>query len=133
MGFPKNGTRRIIVSGSTYLWRVAVDEDWKNPLPPNPTDLHSLTVESPDHPGRWLAVRFALPEEHTGLAFAITPGLVTAIINSATALGWPNVGEPWRCIWRNGQLQVDGRGAASEDQTAGTVRSNRSKPRRHRP
>jgi hypothetical protein len=112
MGFPKRGTRRIVVSGNAYLWRVAVDEDWMNPMPPNPTDLHSLAVESPDHPGRYLVVWFALPEQHTGLGFAITPGIVADVINAATARGWPAVDKPWHRTWRNGELQDDRLGAA---------------------
>jgi hypothetical protein len=110
MSFPRKGTRRIVVSGHMYRWRVAVDEDWMNPLPPNPTDLHELAVESPDHPGRYLAVRFALPEQHTGLGFAITPALVADVIRAAISLGWPAVDQPWHRTWRDGQLQDDRRG-----------------------
>jgi hypothetical protein len=112
MGFPKKGTRRIVVSGRPFLWRVAVDEDWMNPQPPNPTDLHSLAVESPDRPGRYLAVQFALPEEHTGLGFAITPAIVADVINAATAQGWPEVDRPWHRTWRNGKLEDDRREVA---------------------
>jgi len=132
MSFPKKGTRRIVVSGDTYLWRVAVDEDWMNPMPPNPTDLHSLAVESPDHPGRYLAVQFALPEQHTGLGFAITPAIVADVIKAATALGWPEVDRPWHRTWRNGQLQDDRRGAAQQGVAADDVlpRSARSERRR---
>jgi hypothetical protein len=121
MSFPKKGTRRIVVSGDTYLWRVAVDEDWMNPMPPNPTDLHSLAVESPDHPGRYLAVQFALPEEHTGLGFAIAPAIVADVISAAIALGWPEVDKPWHRTWRSGQLQDDHRRAAQQGVAADDV------------
>lgn len=121
-----------MVSGDTYLWRVAVDEDWMNPMPPNPTDLHSLAVESPEHPGRYLAVQFALPEEHTGLGFAITPAIVADVISAAKALGWPEVDKPWHRTCRNGQLQDDRRGAAQQGVAADDVlpRFARSERRR---
>jgi hypothetical protein len=132
MGFPKKGTRKIVVAGNTYLWRVGVDEDWMNPTPPNPTDIHSLAVESPDHPGRYVAVAFALPEEHTGLGFPITPGLVAEIIQSAIAQGWPAVERPWHRIWRDGALIDTRRAAAQPDVAADDVLTRSARSERHR-
>jgi len=138
LSFPKKGTRRIAVAGDVYLWRAAVDEDWKNPMSPNPTDLHSLAVESPRHPGRYLAVKLALPEEHAGLGFAITPALVADVINAAISLGWPNVPRPWHRTWRNGQLQDDRRtegprGLAVDDRPSPVRSASRSTPNARTP
>jgi hypothetical protein len=132
MSFPRKGTRKIVVAGRDYLWRVAVDEDWMNPVPPNPTDLHSLVVESPDHPGRYLSVGFALPEEHAGLGFAITPGIVAEVVREATTQGWPAVESPWHRIWRDGELIDVRRAAAQQGVAADDVlpRSARSERRR---
>jgi hypothetical protein len=75
-----------------------------NPSPANPTDIHGLVVESPAHPGRYLAVGFALPEEHTGLGFAITPATVAEVVKKARVQGWPDPRRPWHRLWRDGEL-----------------------------
>jgi hypothetical protein len=113
MTLPTAGTRRIDVDGSTYRWRVSVDEDVAFLYPaggaakPGPAiDGHSLIVEQPEFAGRILNVAFDFAGR-CDLGIPITPGLVAAVIAAAIKLGWPaEISYPQRLYWKNGQLMA---------------------------
>ena len=111
MTLPGAGTRRVEVDGSTFRWRVAVDEDVGFLYPaggaatPGPAiDSHSLIVEQSEFAGRTLTVAFDFAGRKD-LGIPITPGLVSAVVVAAIKKGWPAaIASPCHFYWKNGQL-----------------------------
>ena len=87
MGLPRKGTRRIVVAGQTYRWRLTcLNMSWQEscfwPL--------CLYVQRTEGSGQLLVVHFNYPVSHQveGKEQYPTPGLVRRMIEVALSQGW---------------------------------------------
>ncbi|GGZ98068.1 hypothetical protein GCM10010371_67220 [Streptomyces subrutilus] len=88
MTLPKKGSRRIVVNGVAYRWRVRRRPTYDQGMSWSPL---TYAVEQADAPGTTLMVRTDRP--HPGnwmseLTFPVLPSSVAAAVQAAREKGW---------------------------------------------